>query len=156
MYCSSRCRFAFSAFSVGELASLCSSANIVQVKAKACCRGLGRRAYMWINTHLLLPPGWGDSMHLVYKNQHATLFYWNVLLGWQAWGPVQPQNWFVSLTAPLGRVNHTSGLPHSVIALRTFTRVPCALTLLLWVYSSFISGRLAKYASVHPLQLGAF
>lgn len=153
MYCSSKYRFAFC---VGEFALLCSSSHIVQVKAKAHCRGLGRRAYMWTNTHLLLPLGWVNYMHSVYKNQHATVFYWNILLGRQTWGTVQPQTWFVSSTAPLRTVYHTSRLPRSVAALRTFTRVPCALTLLLWVCSSFIRGMLASYASIHPFQPEAF
>lgn len=46
----------------------------MQVKAKAHCRGIGRRAYTCINTHLLLPLGWGNYMHLVYKNS-MTLYF---------------------------------------------------------------------------------
>lgn len=131
---------------MATIALVCSSWNILQMKAKARCRGLSRR-YICGLIHIFCRL-WDRVIATVGVQKSAHHYILLKCFAWLVtWGPVQPQTWYISLTASLCT---TAPKSQPQASLRTWTKVPCAFTLLFWVCSSFIWGVLAKYAPVHP------
>lgn len=72
----------------------------------------------------------GSYMHLVYEKQHAPVFYWNVLLGWQTrWlCPTPKLAHFIDSVL----VCHSSHLGCLITTLRILSKLSRTLTVFFW------------------------